>query len=169
MRGWQANKKRTCALPVVLGLCPKRKYPPLCGGIFICWAGEVSAECPGHDLQAGHRPAFPAQHGKVGGAGALPNPGRLSRSCPHPPASPPNKSPNQSRPWSVKAPWLFCWGRFRRNAPGMTCRRARAGISRTARKGGRSGGSQVVPAQTRAAYSWVGFPLGIVWYFQSIR
>lgn len=35
MRGWQANKKRTCALPVVLGLCPKRKYPPLCGGIFI--------------------------------------------------------------------------------------------------------------------------------------
>ena len=35
MRGWQANKKRTCALPVILGLCPKRKYPPLCGGIFI--------------------------------------------------------------------------------------------------------------------------------------
>ena len=33
----------------------------------------------------------------------------------------------------------------------------------------RSGSSQVVPAQTRAAYSWVGFPLGIVWYFQSIR
>jgi len=27
-------------------------------------------------------------------------------------------------------------------------------------KVGRSGGSQVVPAQTRAAYSWIGFPLG---------
>ena len=25
---------------------------------------------------------------------------------------------------------------------------------------GRGGASQVVPAQTRAAYSWVGFPLG---------
>ena len=35
MHGWQANKKRTCALPVILGLCPKMKYPPLCGGIFI--------------------------------------------------------------------------------------------------------------------------------------
>ena len=23
-------------LPVILGLCPKRKYPPLCGGIFYC-------------------------------------------------------------------------------------------------------------------------------------
>ncbi|WP_343256391.1 hypothetical protein, partial [Ligaoa zhengdingensis] len=34
-RGWQADKRRTCALPVVLGLCPKLKYPPLCGGIFI--------------------------------------------------------------------------------------------------------------------------------------
>ena len=36
MRGWQANIKRTCAQPVILGLCPKLKYPPLCGGIFIC-------------------------------------------------------------------------------------------------------------------------------------
>ena len=27
MHGWQANKKRTCALPVLLGLCPKLKYP----------------------------------------------------------------------------------------------------------------------------------------------
>ncbi|MBR3817265.1 MAG: hypothetical protein IKJ27_11140, partial [Clostridia bacterium] len=35
MRGWQANKRRTCALPVVLGLCPKRKNHPLCGWIFI--------------------------------------------------------------------------------------------------------------------------------------
>ena len=26
---------RTCALLVLLGLCPKLKYPPLCGGIFI--------------------------------------------------------------------------------------------------------------------------------------
>ena len=31
----QANLKRTCAQPVVLGLCPKMKYPPLYGGIFI--------------------------------------------------------------------------------------------------------------------------------------
>ena len=27
---------RTCAPLVLLGLCPKLKYPPLCGGIFIC-------------------------------------------------------------------------------------------------------------------------------------
>ena len=26
---------RTCAPLVLLGLCPKPKYPPLCGGIFI--------------------------------------------------------------------------------------------------------------------------------------
>ncbi|MBR6554743.1 MAG: hypothetical protein IKT90_00840, partial [Clostridia bacterium] len=32
---WQANKKRTCAPPVLLGLCPKMKYHPLCGWIFI--------------------------------------------------------------------------------------------------------------------------------------
>ena len=35
MRGWQANKKRTCALPVVLGLCPKRKYPPRFAGGYL--------------------------------------------------------------------------------------------------------------------------------------
>ena len=35
LHGWQANKKRTCAQPVVLGLCPKLKYPPFYGGIFI--------------------------------------------------------------------------------------------------------------------------------------
>ena len=35
LHGWQANKKRTCAQPVVLGLCPKMKNPPLYGGIFI--------------------------------------------------------------------------------------------------------------------------------------
>jgi len=35
MHGWQANKKRTCALPVKIGLCPKMKYHPLCGWIFI--------------------------------------------------------------------------------------------------------------------------------------
>ena len=28
MRGWQANKKRINALPVVLGLCPKMKNHP---------------------------------------------------------------------------------------------------------------------------------------------
>ena len=35
MHGWQANLRRACAQPVVLGLRPKLKYPPLCGGIFI--------------------------------------------------------------------------------------------------------------------------------------
>ena len=35
MQGWQANLKRIYAKPVVLGLCPKLKNPPLCGGIFI--------------------------------------------------------------------------------------------------------------------------------------
>ena len=35
MHGWQANTQRTCAPPVVLGLCPKLKYHPLCGWIFI--------------------------------------------------------------------------------------------------------------------------------------
>ena len=28
---------RTCAPLVLLGLCPKLKYPPLCGGIFILY------------------------------------------------------------------------------------------------------------------------------------
>ena len=28
---------RTCAPLVVLGLCPKLKYPQLCGGIIICY------------------------------------------------------------------------------------------------------------------------------------
>ena len=27
LHGWQANKKHTCAQPVVLGLCTKLKYP----------------------------------------------------------------------------------------------------------------------------------------------
>lgn len=35
MHGCQANKRATCGLPVVLGLCPKMKYHPLCGWIFI--------------------------------------------------------------------------------------------------------------------------------------
>ncbi len=35
MRGWQANERHTCVLPVVLGLCPKLKYPLLCRGIII--------------------------------------------------------------------------------------------------------------------------------------
>ena len=30
-------KNALCVLPVILGLCPKRKYPPLCGGIFIAF------------------------------------------------------------------------------------------------------------------------------------
>ncbi len=39
MRGWQANERHTCVLPVVLGLCPKLKYPLLCRGIIIGIAG----------------------------------------------------------------------------------------------------------------------------------
>ena len=35
MRGWQANRRRTCAWPVVLGLYPKMKNHPLGGWIFI--------------------------------------------------------------------------------------------------------------------------------------
>ena len=41
MHGWQANLKRTCAQPVSLGLCPKLKYPPFYGGIFICFFGVL--------------------------------------------------------------------------------------------------------------------------------
>ena len=120
--------------------------------------GEVSPERPGHDLQAGHGPGFPAQPGKVGGAGVLSNPGRLSRSCPH--RRQINPQTNQSH-GAIKAPWLFCWvGRFRRSAPGMTRRRARAGIPRTARQGAGAGVSRLFLVQTRTAYSWIGFPLG---------
>jgi len=35
LHGWQANKKRTCAQPVVLGLCPKLKYHRYGGWIFF--------------------------------------------------------------------------------------------------------------------------------------
>ena len=46
MHGWQANLKRTCAQPVVLGLRPKMKYPPLCGGIFIAFLSERGKPLP---------------------------------------------------------------------------------------------------------------------------
>jgi len=44
MRGWQANLKRTCAQPVVLGLRPKMKYPPFYGGYLLLSddTGEIS-------------------------------------------------------------------------------------------------------------------------------
>ncbi len=51
MRGWQANERHTCVLPVVLGLCPKLKYPLLCRGIIItlCFCpGGVFQRMPGH-------------------------------------------------------------------------------------------------------------------------
>ena len=35
LHGWQANLKRTCAQPVILGLCPKLKSLPFHGWIFI--------------------------------------------------------------------------------------------------------------------------------------
>ena len=41
MRGWQANKRRTCAWPVVLGLYPKLKNHPLGGWIFITSQFEI--------------------------------------------------------------------------------------------------------------------------------
>ena len=129
---------------------------------LFCWAGEVSAECPGHDLQAGHRPAFSAQPGKVGGAGVLSSPRRLSRSCPHPPASPPHKSPNQSKPWSMKAPWLFCWvGEVSPECPVHDQQAGHRGWdSPHSLERGRGGASRVVPAQTRAAYSLGRIPIG---------
>ena len=37
---------RTCAPLVLLGLCPKLKYPPLCGGIFICHSVVLSLPRP---------------------------------------------------------------------------------------------------------------------------
>ena len=47
MRGWQANERHTCVLPVVLGLCPKLKYPLLCRGIIISIQyGKASVKTP---------------------------------------------------------------------------------------------------------------------------
>jgi len=46
-------KRRTCAQPVLLGLCPKLKYPPRCAGgslfdmlLFLC---GLSSEVEGND------------------------------------------------------------------------------------------------------------------------
>lgn len=62
-------------------------------------------------------------------------------------------------------------GEVSRNAPCMTCRRAPGpGFPAQPGKVGRSGGSQVVPAQTRACIQMGRIPIGgIIWYFQSIR
>ena len=44
LHGWQANKKCTCAQPVVLGLCPKMKYHPFYGGyLFAAWEAIFAA------------------------------------------------------------------------------------------------------------------------------
>ncbi|WP_418614963.1 hypothetical protein, partial [[Ruminococcus] torques] len=40
-RGWQANKRRTCAWLVILGLCPKMKNHPLGGWMFIYKIAET--------------------------------------------------------------------------------------------------------------------------------
>ena len=37
MHGWQANLRRACAQPVVLGLRPKLKYPPAVRGDIYCY------------------------------------------------------------------------------------------------------------------------------------
>ena len=113
-----------------------------------------------HDPQVWHRLAFPAQPGKVGGAGILSSPGRPSRSCLHPPASPPNKSQAQSKLWSIKAPWLFCWVReVSPERPGHDSQAGRRpGFPAQPGKGpgwGFPGCSGTDPA----AYSWGGFPL----------
>ena len=75
---------------------------------LFCWVGEVSPEHPGMTCRR-VRAGILRTARQEDGARALPSPGRPSRSCPHPPASPPHKSPNQSKPWSMKSPWLFCW------------------------------------------------------------
>ena len=46
---------RTCALLVLLGLCPKLKYPPLCGGIFICHSVVLYLPGPVLPRQVGRR------------------------------------------------------------------------------------------------------------------
>ncbi len=45
-RGWQANKRRTCAWLVILGLCPKMKNHPLGGWMFIATATSQSPGLP---------------------------------------------------------------------------------------------------------------------------
>ena len=126
---------------------------------LFCW-GRFRRNAPGMTCRRGtgwHSLHSPAR----AGAGALPNPVRSSRSCPHPPASPPNKSPNQSKPWSMKAPWLFCWvGEVSPERPGHD---PQAGTGRDfphSLERGRGGASRVVPAQTRAAYSLGRIPIG---------
>ena len=67
MHGRQANEKRTCAQPVILGLCPKMKYPPLCGGIFIERKTEIKKHgCPNGQpclvREVGVEPTRPCEH-----------------------------------------------------------------------------------------------------------
>ncbi len=52
--GWQFNTRRTCAQPVLLGLCPKLKYPPLYGGIFIYFNFQIA-----NGIANGRSPCFP--------------------------------------------------------------------------------------------------------------
>ena len=49
-RGWQANRERTCAWLVVLGLCLKMKNHPLCGWMFIRRRGRLYPERLDADL-----------------------------------------------------------------------------------------------------------------------
>ena len=61
LHGWQANLKRTCAQPVILGLCPKMKYHPLCGWIFIFFIfPAVCTRCPLQNLWGRALQALPA-------------------------------------------------------------------------------------------------------------
>ncbi len=41
MRGWQANKKRTCAQPAEDRAMPENEIPPIYGWIFVFLARKV--------------------------------------------------------------------------------------------------------------------------------
>ncbi len=57
MHGWQANKKRTCAQPKKVGLCPKKKNHRLSRWMFIS-GYQLYPDVIGHDLKSDAEPFF---------------------------------------------------------------------------------------------------------------